>query len=189
MFPCPPRRHFVHGQRGELSTLPVLFPILSQHAIPARVVEGKIQQFASGQGQSRGGEFSQCFGQALGSRDPVGDLEEQPVPVTFRRGSSLESDPCFWHAHTSRTCRVQYVAQRILSRNWGSSQLAQLWDYSSTVCVRRRRFLFFGNQSSPRSGSPPQVLRHCFPGLVTLPEKILLLIPGSLTSYTFVYNP
>src|SRR4029077_16547303 len=143
MLPCPPGRHFVHGQSVEFSTLPILFPILRQHAIPARVVEGKIQQFASRQGQHRGGEFSYGVGQALGSRAPVGDLEEQPVPVTLRRGSSLESDPCFRHAHTSRTCRVQYVTQRILSRNWGSSQLAKLWDYSSTVCVRRRRFLFW----------------------------------------------
>src|ERR1700674_1161420 len=48
----------------------------------------------------------------------------------------------------------------------------------------------FGNQSnSPRSGSPPQVLRHCFPGLVPSRKKYCYSIYGSQASYTFVYNP
>src|SRR5229473_5723085 len=155
MFPCPPGCHFVHRESAEFATLMVLLPIVSQHAILARVVEGKIQQFASCEGQHRGGEFFQCFGQALGSRYPVGDLEEQPVPVAFRRGSSLKSDPCFWHTHTSCTCRVRCVAQRILSRNWGSSQVAKLWDlqFNSTVSADVGSFLGT-NLILPGRGAP-----------------------------------
>src|SRR5216683_3755889 len=55
MFPCPPARRFIYGDSLELSTFLVLFPILRQHVILARVVQGKIQQFASRQFQHRGG--------------------------------------------------------------------------------------------------------------------------------------
>ena len=71
-----------------------------------------------------------------------------------------------------------------------SSQLAKLWDYSSTVCVRRRRFLFLEtNLILPGRGTPPSGSTALFSRIGAFPGKLLLLIPGSLTSYTFVYNP
>src|ERR1700675_2961493 len=190
MFPCPPRRHFVHGQRGELSTLPVLFPILSQHAIPARVVEGKIQQFASRQGQHRRGEFFQCFGQALGSRHPVGDLEEQPVPVAFRRGNSLESDACFWHVHSSCTCRVQHVTRRKFEQELGVIAACQAvgLQFNGTVSQASVPFSWEPILFSPGRGAPSGSAA-LFPGLVPSRKRYCYSFYGSQASYTFVYNP
>src|ERR1019366_504693 len=67
MFPYPPGHRIVHGERVELSTFLVPLPVVSQHAIPARVMEGVVQQFARRQGQHRGGEFFERVGQTLGS--------------------------------------------------------------------------------------------------------------------------
>src|ERR1019366_3604075 len=46
--------------------------------------------------------------------------------------ASLPSATPLSDMQTSCTCRVGYVGQLALSRNWGSSQLAKLRDYSST---------------------------------------------------------
>ncbi len=176
MFPCPPARSLVHGESVELSTLLVLFPVVSQHAIPVRVVQGKIQQLASRQGQHRGGKRFECVGQALGSRYQVGDLEEQLVALAFRRNLSLELCCVFRHhkppAPAGRnTAQIRHGA--FLSRTGGHRSLPSCGTLVQHCGESQASVPLLGNQSHPPGQEPPQVLLHRFPGLVFL--KILLL--------------
>jgi hypothetical protein len=85
---------------------------------------------------------------------------------------------------------MQHVAQRILSRNWGSSQLAKLRDlqFNTTVSAGVGS-LFLGNQShSPRSGNPLRFCDTVFPGVVPSRKRYCYSIYGSQASYTFVYT-
>src|SRR6266404_9769384 len=74
--------------------------------------------------------------------------------------------------HTPPAPTAYKVAQRILSRNWGSSQLAKLWDYSSTVrCAQASVPFFLGtNLILPGRGAPLRFCGTVFPDWC-LPEK------------------
>ncbi len=69
-----------------------------------------------------------------------------------------------------------------------SSQLAKLWDYSSTVCVRRRRFLFLETNLLPGRGAPLRFYGTVFPdwclpgkGIVTQSTGHRQVIPSYTT--------
>lgn len=69
---------------------------------------------------------------------------------------------------------MQYVGQLVLSRNWGSSQLAKLRDSGSTL-RRRRRFLYLGtNLILPGRGAPSGSATP-FSRIGAFPEKIFIL--------------
>src|SRR5450759_2548949 len=69
---------------------------------------------------------------------------------------------------------MQYVGQLVLSRNWGSSQLAKLRDSGSTL-RRRRRFLYLGtNLILPDRGAPSGSATP-FSRIGAFPEKIFIL--------------
>src|SRR5208337_1373818 len=88
--------------------------------------------------------------------DHVGDFEQQAIAMVFRRGVDIESDPVFWHGTALLRLLYAICEQLTLSRNWGSSQLAEPRDSHSIriagVGSSTRELISF----SP-VGEPPQV--------------------------------
>lgn len=157
MFPGPAAGRFLHRGGGKLSTFLVPLPVMIEHAVPTRVVKGKIQQLASGQVQQRGSELLECVGQAGGARDVIGDFEQHPVPVVFWRDILRAFHSVLRHGDTSCHVRAK-VGQPTFEKEPGPLQLCQAAGTLSH-CGTQASVPPWEPISFSPDGRPPQVLR------------------------------